>query len=163
MDFHPDGPIVFPENDIMEGYGFPQWDADKCIGCGTCYHNCPENVIQMDDRDGWRYIGHNSFNCRTCRTCEDLCPQGAIEIKHGFDLSQFLEDSTVEDVDMGLRACSVCGEHFATDRQLEAVRSRIAGGDPENRVPGVELPDRIFEVCPQCKLKNKAKVEGGMR
>ena len=163
MDFHPDGPIEFEENDVMEGYGFPKWDPDKCIGCGTCYRNCPEGVIQMDDRDGWRYIGHNSFNCRTCRICEDLCPQGAIEIKHGFDLTQFRGGGTVEDVDMSLRRCSVCGEAFATDRQLDAVKAKLTNGDPEKGVEGADIPDRIFEVCTKCKLIKKASVEGGVK
>lgn len=160
MDFHPESPIEFEENDVMEGYGFPKWNEDECIGCGTCYLNCPEGVIKMDDRDGWRYIGHNSYDCRTCRICEEMCPQDAIEIKHGFDLTQFLEGGVVEDVHMSLRVCSVCNETFATDRQLDTVKSKIEDGDAEKNVPGMILPDHIFEVCPKCKLIKKANVEG---
>lgn len=114
----------------------------------------------MDDRDGWRYIGHNSYDCRTCRICEEMCPQDAIEIKHGFDLTQFLEGGVVEDVHMSLRVCSVCNETFATDRQLDTVKSKIEDGDAEKNVPGMILPDHIFEVCPKCKLIKKANVEG---
>ncbi|HKM09443.1 MAG TPA: 4Fe-4S dicluster domain-containing protein [Candidatus Methanomethylophilaceae archaeon] len=145
----------------MEGYGFPKLDADKCIGCGSCSLNCPEEVIKVDDRDGWRYIGHSSFNCRTCRICEELCPQDAIEIVHGFDLTQFMEGGVIDDASMGLRACSVCGEAFATDRQLDALKMKLAEGDPEKGVQGVIFPDRIFEICPGCKIVYKSKDEGG--
>lgn len=165
MNFVPDGPIEFEENEVMEGYGFPKWDKDKCVGCGACYNSCPEKVISMDDRDGWRFIGHNSFNCRTCHTCEEVCPQKAIEIKYGFDLTQFLDDCTFEDVDMTLRVCSMCGKHFATDRQLDFIKEKLAAGDPENNLPGVVLPDRMFEICDECKLNEKAKrdKEGGIQ
>ena len=157
MDFVPDGPIEFEENEIMEGYGFPTWDRDKCVGCGACYNSCPEKVITMDDRDGLRYIGHNSFNCRTCRTCEEVCPEKAIEIKYGFDLSQFLQDCTFEDVNMTLRICSQCGKHFATDRQLDSLKKKLETGNPENGLAPTVLPDRLFEVCDECKKNAKAK------
>lgn len=160
MDFRPEAPIEFEENDVMEGYGFPKWDADKCIGCGTCHLNCPEDVIEMDDRDGWRFLGHKSYDCRTCRICEEMCPEDAIEIKHGFDLTQFLEGGVTEDARMTLRTCTVCSETFATDRQLDSIKSKIEEGDAEKDVPGMRLPDRIFEVCSECKLLNKANEEG---
>ena len=114
----------------------------------------------MDDRDGWRYMGHNSFDCRTCRICEELCPQDAIEIKHGFDLTQFLEGGVIDDANMSLRVCTVCNKTFATDRQLDTIKLKLAEGDPEKNVQGLIVPDRIFEVCSTCKLINKANVEG---
>lgn len=157
VDFQPKGPIEIPENEVMEGYGFPKYDLEKCIGCGACYVNCPEEVIELSDIADKRIIGHYYFNCRTCKKCEEICPKEAIEIKTGFDLQAFLSSEPVKDIDLNLKKCKICGNYFATDLQLEDIKRIIGEGNKDEGIEGVEFPMNIFEICPECKRKIMAK------
>lgn len=157
MNFKPEGPIEFPEDDIMEGYGIPKYDPDKCIGCGACYRTCPEEVIDLKDVGGTRTIGHYYFNCRACKECAEICPKEAIEIKTEFDLQAFLSREPIKDVDLELRQCKNCGNFFATKLQLEDIETTIVEGNKEKGIMGVEFPKAIFDLCPECKRKIAAR------
>ena len=58
---------------------------------------------------------------------------------------------------MTLRVCTLCGKHFATDRQLDSIKQKLENGNPENNLSPTVLPDRMFEICDECKKKQKAK------
>jgi len=165
LNYQPEGPIEIPEDEVMEGYGFPEYDSEKCIGCGACYVMCPEEVIQLSDVEGTRSIGHFYFNCRTCKKCEEVCPEDAIEIKIGFDLNSFLSSEPVNDVDLELRECKVCGNYFAAELHMANIKQVISEGNEEENVEGVEFPMDIFEVCPVCKRNIAARniLEGGIQ
>ena len=53
----------------------PVFDFEKCIQCGKCAKNCPENAIVFVQ-------GKNPFfipdQCIGCRACQIVCPTGAI-------------------------------------------------------------------------------------
>lgn len=49
-------------------------DADKCVGCGTCKDNCPQEAIS--EEDGKFVIDADS--CVSCGICADNCPVEAI-------------------------------------------------------------------------------------
>jgi len=151
MDYHSIEPLEIPEEDVMEGYGFPVIDGDKCIGCGTCFLNCPEQVIQMDDQEGSRHISHYQFNCRTCRRCEEMCPQEAIKISTGFELGAFLSGEATDDLDLELRKCRICGNFYSTSKQLEYIRKKIAEDSPDIGMEGIDFPEDFFEICPECR------------
>jgi len=151
VGYWPDGLIELPEEDVMEGYGFPVVDIEKCMGCGACYLNCPERVLQMEDHDGMRSLSHYQFNCRTCRKCEEICPKDAIEIKSGFELGAFLSGEAMKDIDLELKRCKNCGQFFSTNAQLEDIKSRISAGDIEIGIEGLEFPEDYFDYCPECR------------
>jgi len=153
MNFKPEGPIEFPEDEIMEGYGVPKYDLDKCIGCGACYRICPEEVIDMKDLGSTRIIGHYYFNCRTCKECAEICPKEAIEIETRFDLQAFLSREPKKDVDLELRQCRNCGNFFATKLQLEDIETMIVEGNEKKGIIGVKFPEIMFGLCPECKRK----------
>jgi len=151
MSFEPKEPIIIPEDDVMEGYGFPRYDTEKCVGCGACYRNCPEQVIELKDVNGTRFINHFYFNCRTCNKCAEVCPKDAVEVRAGFELRSFLSKEPVKDIEFELRQCSKCGRFFATKLQLEDLKNTVLEGDREKGVVGVEYPDTVFNLCPECK------------
>lgn len=157
MGYWPERPVEFPEDEVMEGYGFPVVDGDKCMGCGACALNCPESVMQMEDHEGTRSFSHYQYNCRTCRICEEVCPNEAIEIRSGFELSLFLSGEGVKDVDLRMRRCGNCGEFYSADLQLEDIQRRLASGSEDGLI-ALDLPRELFELCPRCRRDRAAKM-----
>ena len=50
------------------------YNEDKCIKCGTCVKNCPQQAIKIEDFK----LVFNRDICAHCKTCENNCPSGAI-------------------------------------------------------------------------------------
>lgn len=47
----------------------------KCVNCGACAANCPQEAIK--EKDGKYEIDPNL--CIDCGSCEEVCPQEAIK------------------------------------------------------------------------------------
>ena len=56
----------------------PLVDLNKCIGCGTCLENCPNNVYVIDE-EASKVVVNNPGNCVVlCDKCAGFCPEEAI-------------------------------------------------------------------------------------
>ena len=53
----------------------PVVDADKCIGCWSCYMLCPDGTLQK--APGRKVVVDYDF-CKGCGICAKACPKGAI-------------------------------------------------------------------------------------
>ncbi len=53
----------------------PKFDFKKCIKCGKCAQNCPENAIVFVQEKNPFFIPDQ---CIGCRACKIVCPTGAI-------------------------------------------------------------------------------------
>ena len=62
-------------NDILQPH--PQFDHNKCVGCGRCAQNCPPNAITMEN--GAPELDRKK--CIRCFCCQELCPAVAVDIK----------------------------------------------------------------------------------
>ena len=65
--------------------GYPDVDAEKCIGCKLCAKICPSQAIEVEtfvqnDRNPveFRWIGER---CVACGLCVESCPRKALRIK----------------------------------------------------------------------------------
>lgn len=60
---------------------------DKCIGCGLCEQNCPEQVIKLEDnKPVW-----TKKNCSKCSACINRCPVQAIQYgKHTIKRNRYV-------------------------------------------------------------------------
>lgn len=52
-------------------------DSDRCVKCGACAMDCPEQIIE--ERDISFHIGDG---CIGCGDCYEICPVGAV-VKKG--------------------------------------------------------------------------------
>ncbi len=62
-------------NDTLQPY--PEFNKNKCVGCGRCADNCPPKALSMVD--GRPRL--EKANCIRCFCCQELCPAVAVEIK----------------------------------------------------------------------------------
>jgi NADH dehydrogenase/NADH:ubiquinone oxidoreductase subunit G len=45
------------------------FDAEKCIGCGSCAYICPSGFVKMEAVDGKRIIWDKVFHMASCKVC----------------------------------------------------------------------------------------------
>ena len=57
---------------------FPQFETEKCIGCGRCFISCMDGGHQAIRMDEARRPKLNGAKCVGCHLCVLVCPQGAI-------------------------------------------------------------------------------------
>lgn len=59
----------------------PLINADKCVGCGSCVHACPENQVLGLIKGKVQLI--NPTHCIGHGCCKEACPMNAIELVFG--------------------------------------------------------------------------------
>jgi F420-non-reducing hydrogenase iron-sulfur subunit len=142
----PEGSIL-PEEMVVEGYGEPDYDGERCIGCGACAVNCPQDNIELTDAEGTRTISQFHSRCVRCATCEEACPVEALRVVPRFDLAAFLSDERKPAVELPLVACARCGRPVAPLRQLDHLRGTI-----EDQI----VPPQERVVCTACQRQAHA-------
>lgn len=69
--------VVRIEHPAMKVNGrFFKVDGDKCVKCGLCERNCPENNIKIDENGKFRF----GKDCLMCARCSFNCPKDAFDI-----------------------------------------------------------------------------------
>ena len=58
-------------------------DADKCLFCGKCEHNCPAEAISLDRRNRTWTIDREK--CITCGVCADGCPAHCLTLADAWE------------------------------------------------------------------------------
>ena len=92
--------------DIHRLQGGIAWDVQRCIRCGRCVAECPNQVNEFDKDGVYRVNWHQ---CTFCRHCIMICPKAALS-----------DDTTrFEAFQEGLaRVAAVFLEHFPPERRL---------------------------------------------
>lgn len=75
------------------------FEFEKCIACGICVKNCPNNVLSLEEvRDEntkkkklVRYTIDHQY-CMFCNLCVENCPKNCLYFNHDFELSQYNRD-----------------------------------------------------------------------
>jgi 2-oxoglutarate ferredoxin oxidoreductase subunit delta len=59
-------------------------NSDRCKGCETCTHACPQQILGMSKKfnaKGYCYsVNNDPSRCLGCRLCAISCPDVAIEV-----------------------------------------------------------------------------------
>lgn len=53
-------------------------EKEKCIQCGICVENCPEDILTM--KEGHVHVAY-PLECSWCGACEIDCPADAIKVR----------------------------------------------------------------------------------
>ncbi len=157
LGYEPKKPLHFDPEEVVEGYGFPKRDPDKCIGCYACYNVCPEDAIKIEDIQNKRRYGTLHAQCLVCTECEKVCPQEAIEIVPGFELLSFLLNEPLWEFDVTLQKCSECGDTFNPIPFCDNLKSKMSEKGAESALEELNLPFKPYTTCPVCKRKKLAQ------
>ncbi len=169
----PDEPCVVPE----KYRGKPEFDLDKCIGCGACVNVCPSSVcLEMEDDleadPPTRRIRLNYYTCIFCGNCQDNCTTvDGIKLSNQWDLAGLDRSKMVEAHEFELQMCEKCGAKIGARKHLVWLCEKLgplaytnpslliakSGGlfdvevvrQPEN--VDAEAKDFMRILCPKCK------------
>ncbi len=103
-----------------------QVDPDKCIGCESCFHECPFQAVEMVGEGKARKARVIDAACKGCGVCAGACPSGAV-IALGFTdemiLAQIDEALAVNPEEKVIAFCcnwcSYAGADFAGVSRLQ--------------------------------------------
>ncbi|MBR2378663.1 MAG: NADH-quinone oxidoreductase subunit I [Bacteroidaceae bacterium] len=78
----------------------------KCIACGICQNNCPNNTIEVvakkietEDGKTKRVLDRYMYDlgcCTFCQLCVSTCPHNAIEFTNEFEQAVFSREKLVK-------------------------------------------------------------------
>ncbi len=171
----PAEPCVVPER----YRGKPEFDTDKCVGCGACVNVCPtEALSQADDTEAdppVRHIHLRYDTCIFCGNCSENCTtETGIKLSDKWDLAGLDRESMTETHDYELQLCEKCGAVIGTKKHLVWLyeklgplaytnpslliakaedllgESRVSGQEPEGD-KDVRASDFMRILCPKCK------------
>lgn len=156
--------------------GFPKYNEEKCVGCGTCAQVCPSNAIEVidDKENGVRRLTVDYGSCMQCGQCEEKCITGEgikLSTMYSVSVTDKKAPEVFETVEKELVFCEVCGELIACKDHLNFIKDRLGAKayahpnllletqkkftDPAlSKVKDrIRREDYIKEVCPKCRHK----------
>ncbi len=76
--------------------GCLQFEFKKCIACGICVNNCPNDVLSFETEKSEKSKKKKLLSytidfqyCMFCNLCVEGCPTNCLSFDHNFELSQF--------------------------------------------------------------------------
>lgn len=70
------------------------YDQNKCVGCQTCVHICPQKAISYTDK-----VTIDTERCVGCLQCVHNCPQKALSFEGEYKEVQAIVDTCMQDID----------------------------------------------------------------
>lgn len=72
------------------------YEFEKCIACGICINNCPNDVLSLESEKSEKSKKKKLLSytidfqyCMFCNLCVESCPTNCLYFDHEFELSQF--------------------------------------------------------------------------
>lgn len=112
--------------------------AAECTLCNTCDNLCPTDALSQAEG----VLEFEPEACVGCGLCEAACPEDAISVTETLSVESGSIGDTQRAVEKTQVECSVCGERFASQAGINAIRERL----DEQSLEALDL-----EVCPSCR------------
>lgn len=136
-----------------EGFrGKPEFDHDKCIGCGGCVESCPSGALTLEDLNDTRSIRLQYGHCSFCGRCQDVCPEDAVKLTSTYELAVYKREEALIEVSLELGKCPKCGNPLAPSKQLHRIIELVDETINEHGV-GREEFEAMIHLCPSCRSK----------
>jgi hydrogenase-4 component H len=173
----PDDPCSVPER----YRGKPEFDLDKCVGCGACVNVCPTQALTLIDdcqaAPPVRRITLRYDTCIFCGNCSQNCTtETGIKLSNQWDLAGMDRKSMAETHEYELQLCERCGALVGATKHLVWLYEKlgplaytnpsllIAKADDLLKEPrdsqehkpvgaDVQTSDFMRILCPKCKCE----------
>jgi hydrogenase-4 component H len=171
----PAEPCVVPDS----YRGKPEFDLDKCVGCGACVNVCPTQALTLSDdlqsKPPVRRIKLRYDTCIFCGNCAENCTtETGIKLSNKWDLAGLDRQSMSESHDYELQSCEKCGAILGAKKHLIWLYEKLgplAYTNPslllaksDNLLGGkesathlaagsVQTSDFMRILCPRCKYE----------
>jgi len=128
--------------ETIKGFGDPEIDEKKCLGCGACAYVCLNEAMNTEVGGGKVRLVHDYWRCTACGNCIDVCPMECMDVADTFDLLRFLSGEEKIKAEMGALFCQRCGNSFLPVLLEKEVRKVL---DDET------IGESYLELCPSCR------------
>lgn len=163
--------------DLPDGFrGKPKYNADTCVGCGTCALVCPPGAIDVieDMEKKTRTLRVDYNRCMNCGQCEEKCiTETGITLTKDFVLVLLdrSDPSAFESAEKELVICESCGAVIGCRDQLEFIKGRLGAKayahpnlllwtqeqfdqpGPAEIKTRIRREDQIKAVCAKCRYQ----------
>ncbi len=147
--------------------GFPKYNEQDCVGCGTCAQVCPNTAIEIiDDRDASRRtIQLNYTMCMQCGQCTEKCITGTgiVPTAHySLSVSDVRAPEVFEHIEKELVVCESCGVVIACKDHLSWIKERLGAKAYAHPNLMLFVQDTFFGLEPS-EIKSRIRREDYMK
>ncbi len=142
-----------PFTAAKEYRGHPRYNAEFCIGCGTCSQVCPSGAISFEDdiKNVTRTLTVDYNVCINCGQCQEHCiTERGIILTNEHSLAYM--DKTVpeskESLERELAICESCGKVVACKSHLVWIKERLGAKAYAHPNLILQTQEQFFNVEP---------------
>jgi len=160
---YPAGPgVSFPSY-----RGFPKYDKDHCVGCGTCAQVCPSLAIQASDdlEAKVRRLRVDYGSCIQCGQCQEKCITGKGIVNtsaYSLSLADVAAPEAFEVVEKELAVCECCGAAIGCRDHLLWIKERLgakAYGHPNLLLATQGILTDVEPSEPRSRLRREDQIK----